>query len=70
MNATQLYTVLGIVTLMLAVLTQASRAIFRTGKLIQIMEDMKEDLAEVKVDIKTINERTYQSAIRGAQRGR
>ena len=67
MSATQLYTVLGIVVLMLGVLTQATRAIFRTGKLIQILEDVKDDIQDMKQSIKTIDERTYQNAIRSPQ---
>lgn len=58
----------GVATLMLAALTQASRGIFKTGKMMQTLEDMKGDIVEMKTKIELINERTYQSAIRGTQR--
>lgn len=66
MSLTLISVMTGVIGLMVAAITQATRAIFHTGKLIQIVEDMRNDLVEMKSAIKIIDERTYQSAIRGA----
>lgn len=67
MSLTLISVLTGITALMLGAITQATRAIFQTGKLIQIVEDMRDDLIEMRSAIKTIDERTYQSAIRNSQ---
>lgn len=68
MTTAEVYSVvIGLAGLLIVAITQASRAIFRTGKLIQMMEDMKEDIDELKSDIKVVREREL-NALRGSER--
>ena len=68
MNATQFYVFLGIISLMVGLIVQATRGIFRVAQMkTEVMDAIKgieEDVKDVKGQVQRLDQRVYDNAIR------